>query len=94
MAPHTDLRSIFSPITVQDIMPPRHKKNEHTLDNLRGICLTIVPVLFAATAYRSWTLCVSLTHSSTSRAALYIQGSLECSKWIFLQLKSFRRPTL
>jgi len=51
-------------------------KNKHTL---RGKCPMIVPVLFTAIAYRSWMLCGSLTHSSTSRAALYIQGSLECS---------------
>ena len=72
----TDLRSI---VTVQDIMPPRCKKNEHTLDNLRGKRSTIVPVLFTATAYRSWMLCGSVTHSSTSPAALYVQSSLECN---------------
>jgi len=33
------------PVTVQDIVPPRHKKDEHTPDNLRGIC-TMIPVLF------------------------------------------------
>ena len=35
---------------IQDIMPPHRKKNEHTLDNLRGKCPTIVPLLFTATA--------------------------------------------
>jgi len=40
----------------------------------------IVPVFFTATAYQSWMLCSSLTHSSTSSAAAsYIQGSLECN---------------
>jgi len=77
---YRSIKGITSPpVTVQDIVPPPRKKNEHTLDNLRGKCPTIVPFLFTATAYRSWTLCSSLTHSSTSRAALYIQGSLECS---------------
>ena len=42
-------------------------------------CPTIAPVLFTATVYQPWTLCVSLTHSSTSPAALYIQGSFECN---------------
>jgi len=32
------------PVTVQDIVPPRHKKNEHTPDNLHGKCPMIVPV--------------------------------------------------
>ena len=65
--------------TVQDILPPCHKNNKHTLDNLRDKCPTIIPVFFTATAYRSWMLCGSLTHSSTSPAALYVQGSLECN---------------
>ena len=54
--------------TVQDVVPPR-RKNEHTLDNLRGKCPMIVPDFSAVTAYRPWTLCGSLTHSSTSPAA-------------------------
>ena len=31
---------LLLPVTVQDIMPPHRKKNEHTLDNLRGKCGT------------------------------------------------------
>jgi len=34
------------PVTVQDIVPPRRKKNEHTRDNHRGKCPMIVPVFF------------------------------------------------
>ena len=60
-------------------LAPLSQNNEHTLDNLHDKCLTIIPVFFAATAYRSWTLCGSLTHSSTSPAALSVQGSLECN---------------
>ena len=44
---NTTYRSVeylLPPVTVQDIMPPRHKKNEHTLDNLCGKCPMIVPV--------------------------------------------------
>jgi len=40
---------LLPPVTVQDVMPPRRKKNEHTADNLRPM---IVPVFFAVTAYR------------------------------------------
>ena len=48
-----DLHVSSPPVTVQDILPPCHKKNELTLDNLCGKCLMIVPVFFTATAYRS-----------------------------------------
>ena len=34
---------LLPPVTVQDIVPPRRKKNEHTPDNLRGKCPMIVP---------------------------------------------------
>jgi len=34
------------PVTVQDIVPPRRKKNEHTPDNLCGKCPMILPVFF------------------------------------------------
>jgi len=43
-------------------MPPRCQKNEHTLDNLRGKCPTIVPVFFTATAYRVLNV-VRLSHT-------------------------------
>jgi len=51
------------PVTVQDIVPPRRKKNGHTPDNLRGKCPMIVPVFFTVTVqiYRPWTLCGSYT---------------------------------
>ena len=41
------------PVTVQDIVSPRRKNNEYTLDNLHGKCPMIIPVFFTATAYRS-----------------------------------------
>ena len=69
------------PVTVQDIVPPCRNKNEHTLDNLHGKCLMAVPIFFTATAYQSWMLCGSLTHSSTSPAAAsYISLYTSCSK--------------
>jgi len=34
------------PVTVQDIVPPHRKKNEHTPGNLHGKCPMIVPVFF------------------------------------------------
>jgi len=37
-------------LTVQDIVPPRRKKNEHTPDNLRGKWPMIVPGFFTVTA--------------------------------------------
>ena len=42
---------LLPPVTVQDIVPPC-RKNEHTLDNLRGKCPMIVPVFFTAMAHR------------------------------------------
>jgi len=69
----TDRRSTFPTSHCTGYRAPRHKKNEHTLDNLHGKCPMVVPFFFfTATAYQSWTLCSSLTHSSTS-------GSLECN---------------
>ena len=41
---------IYGVVTVQDIVPPHHKKNEHTPDNLRGKCPMIVPVFFTVMA--------------------------------------------
>jgi len=41
---------LLPPVTVQDIVPPRRKKNEHTPDNLHGKCPMIVPVFFLVTA--------------------------------------------
>jgi len=35
---------LLPPVTVQDIVPPRRKKNEHTPDNLHGKSPMIVPV--------------------------------------------------
>jgi len=66
------INGVTSPlVTVQDIVSPHRKNNEHTLDNLRGRCLMIIPVFFTATAYWSWTSWGSLTHT--------IQGSLKCN---------------
>ena len=36
--------SLLPSVTIQDIVPPRRKKNEHTPHNLRGKCPMIVPV--------------------------------------------------
>ena len=74
---------LLPPVTMQDIVPPRRKKSEHTLDNLRGKWPMIVSVFFTATAYQSWALCGSVTHSSTLQQlppiSLCIYDSLECS---------------
>ena len=43
---YRSMEYLLPPVTVQDIMPPRRKKNEHTPDNLRGKCPMIVPVFF------------------------------------------------
>jgi len=37
---------LLPPVTVQDIMPPRRKKNEHTPDDLHGKYPMIVPAFF------------------------------------------------
>ena len=37
---------LLPPVTVQDIVLPRRKKNEYTPDNLRGKCPMIVPISF------------------------------------------------
>jgi len=43
---YTDLWNIFAPVTLQDIVPPCHKKNKHTLDNLHSKRPMIVPVFY------------------------------------------------
>ena len=45
-AMYRSMEYLLPPVTVQDIVPPRRKKNEHTPDNLRGKCPMIVPVFF------------------------------------------------
>ena len=62
---------LLPPITVQDIVPPRRKKNKHTPDNLRGKCPMIVPVFFFYShgIDLSTLNVVPLIHSSTSPAA-------------------------
>ena len=35
-AMYRSLEYLLPPVTVQDIVPPHRKKNEHTPDNLRG----------------------------------------------------------
>jgi len=41
---------LLPPVTVQDIVPPRRKKNEYTPDNLHGKCPMIVPIFFTVMA--------------------------------------------
>ena len=43
---YRSMEYLLPPVTVQDIVPPRRKKNEYTPDNLRGKCPMIVPVFF------------------------------------------------
>ena len=45
-AMYISMEYLLPPVTVQDIVPPRRKKNKHTLDNLRGKRPMIVPVCF------------------------------------------------
>ena len=45
---YRSMEYLLPPVTVQDIVPPRRKKNEHTPDNLRGKCPMIVPVFLTA----------------------------------------------
>ena len=52
-AMYRSMEYLLPPVTVQDIMPPRRKKNEHTPDNLHGKCPMIVPVFFLQSQYRS-----------------------------------------
>jgi len=61
---------LLPPVTVQDIVPPHRKKNEHTPDNLRGKCPMIVSGFFYSHGIDLSTLnVVRLIHSSTSPAA-------------------------
>ena len=47
---YRSMEYLLPPVTVQDIVPPRSMKNEHTPDNLRGKCPMIVPFFFTVTA--------------------------------------------
>ena len=44
---YRSMEYLLPPVTVQDIVPPRRKKHEHTPDNRRGKCPMIVPVFFS-----------------------------------------------
>jgi len=55
-------------VTVQDIVPPRRKKNEHTPDNLRGKCPMIVSV-FLQSRHRSIDLERCAAHTVAPPAA-------------------------
>jgi len=57
------------PVTVQDIVSPRRKKNEDTPDNLRDKCPMIVPAFFSHGIDQSTLNVVRLMHSSTSPEA-------------------------
>jgi len=61
------------PVTVQDIVPPRRKKNEHTLDNLRGKCPMIVPIFFSQPQHIDLERCAALSHTpaAASHISLY-----------------------
>ena len=49
-AMYRSMEYLLPPVTVQDIVPPRRKKNQHTPDNLRGKSPMIVPGFFTVTA--------------------------------------------
>ena len=49
-AMYRSLEYPLPPVTVQDIVPPRRKKNERTPDNLCGKCPMTVPFFFTVTA--------------------------------------------
>ena len=67
---YISMEYLLPPLTLQDIVPPRRKKNEHTPDNLRGKCPMIVPVFFYGHGIDQSTVnAVQLIHSSTSPAA-------------------------
>ena len=70
-AMYRSMEYLLPPVTVQDIVPPRRKKNEHTPDNLRGECPMIVPGFFFYShgIDQSTLNVVRLIHSSTSPAA-------------------------
>jgi len=58
---------LLPPVTVQDIVPPRRKKNEDTPDNFRGKCPMIVPAFFYSHGIDLSTLnVVRLIHFSSS----------------------------
>ena len=54
---------LLPPVTVQDVVPPRTKKNEHTLDNLRGKCPMIVPDFFSQSRHIDLERCAALSHT-------------------------------
>ena len=67
---YRSMEYLLPPVTVQHIVPPRRKKNEHTPDNLRGKCPMTVPVFFYSHGIDQSTVnVVRLIHSSTSPAA-------------------------
>ena len=72
-AMYRSMEYLLPPVTVQDIVPPRRKKNEYTPDNLRGKCPMIVPVFFFFYSHGidlSTLIVVRLIHSPA--AASYI----------------------
>ena len=66
---YRSMEYLLPPVTVQDIVPPRRKKNEHTPDNLRGTCPMIVPFFYKHGIDLATLHVVRLIHSSTSPAA-------------------------
>ena len=51
-AMYRSMEYLLPPVTVQDIVPPRRKKSEHTPDNLHGKCPMIFP-FFLQSRHRS-----------------------------------------
>ena len=85
-AMYRSMEYLLPPVTVQDIVPPRRKKNEHTPDNLRGKCPMIFPVFFfftvSAYIYRSIDLERCAAHTLLQQlplTSLYIHLSRECN---------------
>jgi len=78
---------LLPPVTVQDIVPPRHKMNEHTPDNLRGKCPMIVPFFFfLQSQHRSIDLECCAAHTllqQLSLTSLYIHLSRECNNLLW-----------
>jgi len=52
-AMYRSMEYLLPPFTVQDIVPPRRKKNEHTPDNLCGKWPMVVPIFFLQSWHRS-----------------------------------------
>ena len=83
---YRSMEYLLAPVTVQDIVPPRRKKNEHTPDNLRGECPMIVPGFFLQSRHRPIDLERCAAHSYTLAllqqlplTSLYIHVSRECN---------------